>query len=510
MNKKLIIQILITITLIWIFIFWIFIFKYKTASNIWDINNENQILIDSWILQDDINKLSKDEINSKIDNLKKKISLRWVINKWDLYYEKEEFTIALTKYLQILKEIPNDEEIINKIANVYFELKQYDKAYNYYSQIKNYSNLEKNKAINSLFFSYTNNFNKETTDFISSEIDKFNLDKNSDFYYKNSLVCIEDFSLCKLHFQEYFKLNITNNLSDSWTLSLTWWIEDEKNPYLENIKNSLVNYENFKLEDLSYKGALVSWAFFTNWLYPIAIETSKKILLEKNDYRPILKIIAKSYYELWLYDYAKDFLIQYTKFDDKDAEISYFLWVIYQRLRDYVLSSIHLKKAIDLWYPNSLVAKRRIIFNYSEVWETKKFLNSFEDLITTETDKIEIEDFNLAIYFHIINKKLEIAKKITDIWIEKFEDKSLFFAYLWWINLEENWTIEWAIDLAEKNLNKSYELNKNNSMTNYLLWLLELKKENKAKAIVYFKNSIILDEKWEFWIRSNDILKTLN
>lgn len=513
MNKKLILQIFSISLIILLISLIILLMKTRENNNLknnlnnsW-ITEENTWVLLNWLInEEDIKNLTKNQIDSKIITLKRKFSLKWLIEKWDIYFKQEEYSIALTKFIQILKEIPNDYETINKIWNIYYELKKFDKAYYYYKQIKNYVNLDKQRAINSLIFSYTNKFSKENLNYIIKEINKFKLDEKQFFYYKNSLSCIEDFSICKLNFQNYLKQEETQ----TWIIEWTWILNIEKNSDLLKIKDAIINYDNFKLEDLSYKNALISWAFFSNWLYPIAIETSKKILIEKPNYKPILKILAKSYYELWLFEEAKNFLIQYNKIDEEDPEISYFLWVIYQKLHDYVISSIHLKKSIELWYSNSIEARRRIIFNYSEVWETEKMLKSFQELISNEKKNLKIEDLSLAIYFHIINSKLKIAKDMTNFAINNFEDKAIFYWYLWWINLEENWKVEWSLELSEKNLQLAYQLNDHNSMINYLLWLIESKKWNTKKALEYFKTSINLDEKWEFWIRAKNILKTIN
>lgn len=505
MNKKIILPLVISGVFLFIIILTIFI----VLKNNWNkqIDNfEQNYDLNSGDLLINNKELSKEEIDSKIGTLKKKLSIKWLIAKGYQYFKQEEYTIALTKFLQILKEVPEDENTINKIWDVYYELKKFDKAYNYYLQIKDYKKLSTENAINSLIYSYINNLTKEKINFINKEIDKYNLKEEEKFYYKNSLSCVENFSLCKLNFQDFFK----EQKSWTWSMEWTWSIEEFEYKNLLNIEKAIINYENFKLDDISYKNALISWTFFSNWLYPIAIETSKQILSEKPNYKPIFKIIAKSYYELWEYTQAKNFLTQYNELDNHDAEISYFLWVIYQKLHDYVLSSIHLKKALELWYPNWIEARRRIIFNYSEVWETKKMLKSFEDLIENEKENLNIEDFNLAIYFHIINKKYEVAKIISKYWIDVFEDNAIFYWYLWWIELEENWTIEWSLKLAEKNLNKAFELDNHDSMINYLLWLVAVEKKDLENAKIYFKTSINLDEKWEFWIRSKSILETIN
>jgi len=510
MDKKTIVSILIVLMALIVVATLIFILNSNKQGNDLDVQinhfDKNYDLTNTWANNNKNEELSKEEVSEKIDGLKKKLALKWLIAKWDTYFKQEEYTIALTKFLQILKELPGDKEIINKIWDIYFELKKYDKAYNYYLQIKDYTNLDIEKTISALVFSYNDKFNIETIDFIKKEINKYNLTTKELFYYQNSLSCIEDFHICKQNFQDFF----AEVKSNTWTLDSDSEEQIETYQNLTNIEDAIINYKNFKLNDLWYKNALISWAFFTNWLYPIAIETSKKTLIEKPNYKPILKILAKSYYELWYYNEAKDFLIQYNKVDDKDAEVSYFLWVIYQKLHDYILSSIHLKKSINLWYINETEARRRMIFNYSEVWEIDKMLSSLNELIKNEKEVLELEDFNLAIYFHIINKKYDIAKQIANKWIEDFEENAIFYWYLWWIWLEWDLLIEWNIELIEKNLDTAYKLDNHNSMINYLLWMLELEKNNSKKAIDFLKMSINIDEKWEFWIRSKELLNIIN
>jgi hypothetical protein len=41
--------------------------------------------------------------------------------------------------------------------------------------------------------------------YINNEIDSFWFDIQEIFYYKNSLICINNFSKCRANFEEYFK-----------------------------------------------------------------------------------------------------------------------------------------------------------------------------------------------------------------------------------------------------------------------------------------------------------------
>ena len=513
--------ILIIIFLLLIIILWTLVLYY-TKNNTSNKGNSKVILnaeekkINTLNLKPENDDIKTKEINNKntikykIEKIKKKLALKWLIQKWDYYFDNSEYTIALSTYLKIYKDIPNDESVINKIWDIYFNLEKFNQAFNYYSKNKNHKKINKHKAIESLFFMNTKKLSKENITSIKNEIISFNLNDEEYFYYINSLDCIVDFSLCKEKFQNYFLDFEKNNTESTWSIDSKW----EENikiisfDKLINIKNALENYENFKLDDISYKNALISGAFFLNWLYPVAIETSKIILEEKPDYKPMLKIIAKSYFELWLYKESKWYLIIYNNIDNYDSEISYFLWIVYEKLHEYVLSSIHLKNSIERGYVNSIDSRRRIIYNYYEVGENIKMLDAFDQMILEEKDKITIDDISLAIYYNIINNKLEKAKELNKYLIETYDNKELYYWYLWWIQIEEN--IDWSLELAEKNLNLWLEINENNPMINYIFWMFNLKTWDTKKAFIHFKKTIFLDKNWEFWLLSQEELDKLN
>ena len=433
------------------------------------------------------NTKTKEQINKeKIKNLRKRSTLKWEIEIAKMYLNNNEYIIALPKYLKIFKKIPNDEWIIREISYIYFSLKKFKSAYSFFKKIKKYDDSDKHFALKSLISS--KELTSENILKIKTEIKHFWLNEQEKFYYTNSLLCVIDFSLCKKIFTDYFQKS-----------------QKEKKKIifeeLNTINSALINYKNFKLSDLSYKNALITWAFFSNWLYKVAIKTWEKILIEKKDYKPIIKIIAKSYFELWEYDKSKEYLLQYIKIDKKDSEISYLLWFMYWKLHDYVLSSIHLKNSIEMWYTNSIDARRMIIYNYNQVWEIDKMLKSFKEMVKKED--ITMSDINLAIYHHIINEKIKEAKEITlfAMWRYSTKDKKTnkniikngdtLYWYLWRIQLKEE-DVEWHMRVAEKNLNLALELNPKNSMIHYVMWKLRLKEWKKDKALECFEKVIKL------------------
>lgn len=434
---------------------------------------------------DSMEELEKTEksTNDKLEEIKKKLNLKWLITKWDMYFEEKDYMIALSQYLKVLKEVPNDKEINMKIWNIYYALKKFSRAYDYYKKIKDYVNLDKKQAIYSLInwlYEWEWNLN-----YINEEIDSFWLTEQETFYYKNSLICTINYSKCRANFQEYFNLlnekQIKIEMSD-----------------LSVIKETFTNYQNFWLEDLDYKSALVTWWFYKNGFYFVAFKTGEWILKQNSNYKPILKIVAKSAYELGDYSAVKWYLQEYIKLDDKDAEISYFMWRVYEKLGDKFLGSVHFTRAIQLWYPDVIDIKRRLIFIYFGLDETKKMLDTFKELIDSKDKKLNINDYNLAIYYHIANDDLETWKKYSLEWIQAFPNSELFYAYYAWIMLQKENLTDLELEDIKENIEKSLEINKKNTMITMVEWIYYYKTEVFTKAIISFKNAISLDTSWEF------------
>lgn len=426
-----------------------------------------------------------EKANERLEVLKKKISLKWLITKADMYFENLEYTNALNEYLKVYEQVPNDREINLKIGNIYYDLFKFDEAYKYYSNIKNYQNLDKSKAVLSLIsWNYSWSWSYEK---IAKEIDTLWLSKEDNFYYKNSMTCIEDFSKCRLNFEQYFEKNQT------WI-----WEINESQKNIENIRNAFINYKNFQIDDLTYKAALVTWAFYQNWSYFISFETSKNILKENSNYKPILKIAAKSAYELWLYKESKDYLIEYNKIESDDAEASYFLARVYEKLNEKLLSVIHYNKALKIWYNDVNDVRRRLIFIYYALNDTNKMLETFKELIDSKDKNLTINDYNLAVYYHILNDDLENALKYSDLWKAKYSESELFYWYTWWIMLQNENIDEIKLKIVENNINKALEINDKSPMIVMVKWIYELKKENYDEAFIYFKKAISLDRNKEY------------
>lgn len=465
-------------------------FKFIKSVNKEIIEEEKTITADTSINEDieiiekDIEKIQKDEVTKKLENIKKKLTLKWIIDSWDMYYENYLYNVALVKYLQAYKNIPEDEEINLKIWDLYYSLKRFDKSTKYYSNVKDSKNLDKEKYI----YSYINsNITKSWwLDLVINEINTIWFDEEKKFYFNNSFECLNDFHTCRENFWNYF---------DEKSSTQTWGILDYD---LANINEALINYENFQLDELIYKSALIIWAYYENGFYYMSLELSKKILEEYPDYKPLIKIAAKSNYELWDYINAKNYLQIYKKLDSNDAENSYFLWRVYEKLDQDVLSIIQYDNALKNWYKDKLDILRRLAFIYYDMNEEEKMLMRFKEIIESWDDNITLNDYNLAIYYHIMYDDLETAEKYSISGKIKFPESEMFYAYYAWIILQKEEISDNEMNLAKTNIEKAIELNTRNPMVTMVNWIYEFKNELYDDAFMSFKRTISQDKSWDY------------
>ncbi len=508
-NSKKIWWIIAAIILLLIVIIFI-VMNFKNNKKLEEQKTLEQQLDDVEISTDEID---WDSVQAKISILKKRLELKGLIQWGDLHFQNEEYTRALSKYLQAIKQSPEDESIKNKIWNIYFKLHKYQQAYKYYSQIKSYSQLDIHRAIRSLFYWVDLTGNK--TLFVIEELNSYNLSEDEKFYYKTSIECTKSFVTCKDNFSAYFDtLNGVQeeNQTEDWETG-SWNIQEEKVvffPELENIRIALQNYENFQFSDLSYQSALISGAFYQNRLYPVAITTATNTLKIAPDYRPLIKIIARSNYEIWNYIEAKKFLIQYNNLWDNEPEVSYFLWIVHQKLREYTRSTIQMRKAESLWYENIIDIKRRLIYNYYQLWDHEKMLNIFDELMEENPENISWDDASLAIFYHILYDEYEDAKKYTLASMELFSENEVFLWYNSWLALQKEEIDEAEITKVEDDLKKALELNSKNPMISLTYGQLEEVKEDKQKAFIYYKKTISLDPSGEYAKLAEKKIEELN
>ena len=445
-----------------------------------NINNPETSKIKENIVNTQTWKLEKNniELNNKISNTKEKYALKWLIISWTIHLKNDEYFSALKNFLDAYKKQKWDPKIEKRIADTYFLMKKWNKAFEYYDEIDDPKIIYKDKYIKSYFYSFDLNKLKHNKSYLSWAINKINnikiLNKEEKFYYSNSLVCIKDFSLCKKNYQDY--------LEQEKIINFQW---------LKDIQKALEDYKNFKIDELYFKNTLIVWAFFKNDLYTPVIILGEKILKEKPNYKPILKMIAQSYFELWDYQNAKKYLTKYYALDSNDKDVLYLLAIISQKTHDFVLSNIYLSKAEKLWYQPVSNINRLQIYNAYILDDSGKILSNFDKLINNQ-EKPLFNDLVLATYYNLINWNISQWEKYAQLWMTLYPKREDFYWFEWWILIEKN-----SLEQAKIILEKWNRINHNNALINLNLWRLEEKKWNNVTAKLYYKRAIKLDNWWE-------------
>jgi hypothetical protein len=380
-------------------------------------------------------------------------------------------------------------------------MKKFEKALNYYNKVNNIEIIWADKYILTLI--YTTNFPQKkidifltssgtivseeniqnqknielqkTINYLKEKIWALNTTKQKKFYYSNSISCLIDFHTCKQEFENFYN---QENLE----------ITEDK---LVDLKEKLDNYKNFWIDKLYLKNAYIIGSFFKYKLFPISINLSKELLEEKTNYKPILKIIAQSYFELWDLKYTKKYLSRYYTLDDNDYDVAYMLWVVNQKLHNYILSNIQLTKALKLWAKNESNIYRLQIYNYLILKDFDKILDTFEKLIYLNK-KPNFNDLVLATYYNIINWNIKKAREFAELWITHYPNQEDFYWFKWWI-LEEKWK---SIEAKEAFL-KWHKINNKNALINYHLWKIMLTSDELIQSRIYFKRAEKLDKWWD-------------
>lgn len=421
---------------------------------------------------------------TKLEQLKIKYNMRWLLHEWNYFFDNEQYPLALKSYLEVFAKT-DDNRTAESIADTYFAMKQFSPAYKYYLKVDAPDTQE--KAFISLLF-HTNVETPENLWILYTEIENLHLSDAKKFFYKNSLDCLKDFHICKTHFESYF------------------YGEQEK-PLDENlteIKSTIDNYTNFKIDDLKYKNALLIWTYYKLWLYPIVIKIWKDLLQENPEYTPVVLMIAQSYFELWDYENAKKYIVKYNQLQENDKDAYYLLGVIELKNHEYVLSNIYFNKALELGYEPRINAKRRLIYNYQILWQDEKLLQEFSSLVHNE-ESIEKEDIYTAIYYHIIYEKNKEALELAKLGIKKFPQDAQLYGYTWWV-LKDMWDYENAL----KYLLEWIKIDPKNPLVNLYLWLTYIENGEKIKSIVYLKQTIKENENGEFWKKAQEELIKLS
>lgn len=450
--------------------------------------------------------VNADIVQKKINDMKKRLALKWLIIEWDNHYSSGELPLALKKYLDVYRKNPDDILIVEKIWNTYFKMHNYESALLYFKKIPDTSPNVRKKILLAEWYS-AKITDQEGIRKLRDILSKYKLSKEEGMYYLNSLNCQEDFIICKQNFETYFS---SHPLSDTASeVGQTEALDQEHNEVLKlselrKLAEAFENYKNFGLDDESFKDAYIVGAYYSNELYPLAIELGKKVLLEKTDYRPVLKIIAQSYFTLGDYKNARSYLSQYYEQNNEDPAVAYMLGIINNRLGELVLSNIYFQRALKLGYTPSLDIRRQLVHNYYTLWDQEKMLQAFSDIVEKEPG-LEAIDLSLGIYYMLWDDQYRTALKWITKGKELFPENGNFYAYHGWI-LREQWNIEDSNSILKAWLDIDHE----NTFLLINLGYNAREEKSNGKALIYFKKVLRIAPNSDFGKQAKQEIRSIS
>ena len=420
---------------IWFLLFW--------ATLLTSCNPSSTSLIWEWETDIDVNERHNTEnplpdeqeissseiIRQRIESIRKRHELSEMLINAELYLEGWQQALWLRTLLNVYRENPSDWIVVTKIAETYYEMKRFWSSLNYYMRLPSLNERQKQRV--KLLHFYSNDLTTEDwRQNLVRELKDMILEEQDLRYYMLSILCISEPQLCRDRFTAYI------STLDS--------ISSEK---LNDMRLAIRNYENFWLDEdyLLYTYVITEW--YKQWLYPLTVILWEQVMNERSQYKPAIKLVWHSLFELWRYEESKEILTSFHRIDDSDPWVNYMLGIIYAKTRDAVLANIFLRRALELWYTPTLNIRRHIAYNFALIESRHNLLRSLEEIINLEDD-YEKTDLSLAIYYHIIFESPDKAIRFAQIGQEKYPDDAYFYGYEWWGH-RELWNTQKAIEVLQ-------------------------------------------------------------
>jgi tetratricopeptide (TPR) repeat protein len=207
---------------------------------------------------------------SEIEIARRRVALRSIIRKGDYYQARNEALRAIEYYEQAHGEIHDDAKVTVRLANAYFEIKQFRKAADLFltQNISDFDEPSKLRVIASILF------DQKRTDTLSI-IDKLALKKETKEYLQVLVLCA----------------NAPEKCVDIIRQSVS------KDVHIQALQTVIRNAQETS-SDLVFVEALVIGKLYENKAFLTVKNLSNAVLLRRPDYRVILKIAGYASYEL--------------------------------------------------------------------------------------------------------------------------------------------------------------------------------------------------------------------
>ena len=103
----------------------------KQQTNTSSLDSEKE-LAEEKKLEEEKEQFTKEEVQNKVSQIKKKMKLKEIISKANMYFDEDEYMFSLIEFQKVLKEVPNDEVTNIKVWDIYYKIHKYWKSNEYY------------------------------------------------------------------------------------------------------------------------------------------------------------------------------------------------------------------------------------------------------------------------------------------------------------------------------------------------------------------------------------------
>ena len=325
-------------------------------------------------------------------------NFRAVIQKGDYFFVKEDKDAALAYYLDAYKKLGSDHVLESKIGRVYFGMKKFVRAYDYFRRIPASIMEARDKELLLLSLLSLRN------DRVLGELDRLRIQPDERAYYRTMFTCLSGTEAC---------VNAINTYTGSFIV-------------LTGFQGILTDSATIS-PDIFYRNIRLAGAIFQNREYSVAATLAEEVLRSRPDYRVALKIAAYSRYKLGEYDSAKILFQRLYGVAPDDTATAYALGLTMFHLGDYVSSSLYYNAAVINGYTPKTELERRLVYNYTLLGDTKNALKVFRFLLVE--DDVTADDYYVGIYTAIQERDFSRAS----IWIargmKQFSGNEMFPAF---------------------------------------------------------------------------------
>ena len=89
----------------------------KQQTNTSSLDSEKE-LAEEKKLEEEKEQFTKEEVQNKVSQIKKKMKLKEIISKANMYFDEDEYMFSLIEFQKVLKEVPNDEVTKIKVWDI--------------------------------------------------------------------------------------------------------------------------------------------------------------------------------------------------------------------------------------------------------------------------------------------------------------------------------------------------------------------------------------------------------